>query len=66
MLAVALVAVIIIVSIFRGDPFLTTLQFSLVLTVAAIPGMPTVLSVTMAVGARGHRGIGWRGRAVLG
>jgi H+-transporting ATPase len=53
MLAVALVAVIIIVSIFRGDPFLTTLQFALVLTVAAIPvAMPTVLSVTMAVGAR--------------
>ena len=53
MLAVALVGVIIIVSIFRGDPFLTTLQFALVLTVAAIPvAMPTVLSVTMAVGAR--------------
>ena len=32
---------------------LTTLQFALVLTVAAIPvAMPTVLSVTMAVGAR--------------
>jgi H+-transporting ATPase len=32
---------------------LTLLQFSLVLTVAAIPvAMPTVLSVTMAVGAR--------------
>jgi H+-transporting ATPase len=53
MLAVALVAVIIIVAIFRGDPILTTLQFALVLTVAAIPvAMPTVLSVTMAVGAR--------------
>jgi H+-transporting ATPase len=52
-LAVALVAVIIIVAIFRGDPILTTLQFALVLTVAAIPvAMPTVLSVTMAVGAR--------------
>ena len=52
-LAVALVVVIIIVAIFRGDPFLTTLQFALVLTVAAIPvAMPTVLSVTMAVGAR--------------
>ena len=34
-------------------PILTTLQFALVLTVAAIPvAMPTVLSVTMAVGAR--------------
>jgi H+-transporting ATPase len=53
MLAVALVAVIITVAIFRGDPILTTLQFALVLTVAAIPvAMPTVLSVTMAVGAR--------------
>ena len=52
-LAVALVAVIVAVAIFRGDPILTTLQFALVLTVAAIPvAMPTVLSVTMAVGAR--------------
>jgi H+-transporting ATPase len=48
-----LVAVIIAVAIYRGDPILTTLQFALVLTVAAIPvAMPTVLSVTMAVGAR--------------
>jgi H+-transporting ATPase len=52
-LAVALVAVIITFAICRGDPILTTLQFTLVLTVAAIPvAMPTVLSVTMAVGAR--------------
>jgi len=52
-LAVALVGVIMAVAIFRGDPVLTTLQFALVLTVAAIPvAMPTVLSVTMAVGAR--------------
>ena len=52
-LAVVLVTVIIAVAIFRGDPILTTLQFALVLTVAAIPvAMPTVLSVTMAVGAR--------------
>jgi len=52
-LAVALVAVIVTVAIFRGDRVLTTLQFALVLTVAAIPvAMPTVLSVTMAVGAR--------------
>jgi len=53
LLAVALVAVIIAVALVRGDPLLTTLQFALVLTVAAIPvAMPTVLSVTMAVGAR--------------
>ena len=52
-LAVAMVSAIIAVAIFRGDPILTTLQFALVLTVAAIPvAMPTVLSVTMAVGAR--------------
>jgi len=52
-LAAAMVALIIVVSIIRGDAFLTTLQFALVLTVAAIPvAMPTVLSVTMAVGAR--------------
>jgi H+-transporting ATPase len=52
-LAVALVAVIIAVALLRGDRMLTTLQFALVLTVAAIPvAMPTVLSVTMAVGAR--------------
>jgi len=52
-LAVVLVAIIITVAIFRGDPILTTLQFALVLTIAAIPvAMPTVLSVTMAVGAR--------------
>ena len=47
------VGIIILVALFRGDPILTTLQFALVLTVAAIPvAMPTVLSVTMAVGAR--------------
>jgi H+-transporting ATPase len=52
-LAVALVTVIIAAALFRGDPILITLQFALVLTVAAIPvAMPTVLSVTMAVGAR--------------
>lgn len=53
LLVAFLVAVIIAVAIYRGDPILTTLQFALVLTVAAIPvAMPTVLSVTMAVGAR--------------
>ena len=51
-LAVVLVILIIGVAVFRGDKFITTLQFALVLTVAAIPvAMPTVLSVTMAVGA---------------
>jgi H+-transporting ATPase len=59
-LAAALVAVIVVVALFRGDPMLyakpgrePVLLFALVLTVAAIPvAMPTVLSVTMAVGAR--------------
>ena len=58
-LAVALVAVIITVGIFRGEPMLYAKpprilsSCALILTVAAIPvAMPTVLSVTMAVGAR--------------
>jgi H+-transporting ATPase len=50
-LAVALVALILVFALFRGDKVLTTLEFCLVLLVAAIPvAMPTVLSVTMAVG----------------
>ena len=52
-LAVMLVVLILAVALFRGDPIATTLQFALVLTVAAIPvAMPTVLTVTMAVGAK--------------
>ena len=59
-LAAALVAVIVTVGLFRGEPMLSSvpphepvLLFALILTVAAIPvAMPTVLSVTMAVGAR--------------
>ena len=52
-LALILVALIIGLGVYRGEPILTVLQFALVLTVAAIPvAMPTVLSVTMAVGAR--------------
>ncbi len=52
-LVVALVVLILAVALFRGDPMIDTVQFALVLTVAAIPvAMPTVLSVTMAVGAR--------------
>jgi H+-transporting ATPase len=52
-IAIALVILILGVALFRGDKMLTTLQFALVLTVAAVPvAMPAVLSVTMAVGAR--------------
>ncbi|MGH7145042.1 MAG: plasma-membrane proton-efflux P-type ATPase [Planctomycetota bacterium] len=51
--AVVLVAIVIVVATLRHENFFETLQFSLVLTVAAIPvALPTVLSVTMAVGAR--------------
>jgi H+-transporting ATPase len=52
-IAIGLVTLILAVALFRGDPMLTTLQFALVLTIAAVPvAMPAVLSVTMAVGAR--------------
>jgi len=52
-IALALVILILTVALFRGDKFITTLRFALVLTVAAIPvAMPTVLSVTMAIGAK--------------
>ena len=52
-LAAVLVLGILLVALLRGDRISTTLQFALVLTVAAIPvAMPTVLSVTMAVGAK--------------
>jgi H+-transporting ATPase len=47
-----LVALILVVALYRGDPWLETVQFALILTVAAIPvALPAVLSVTMAVGA---------------
>ena len=48
----ALVAIIVIFALFRHEPLLRTVEFALILTVAAIPvALPTVLSVTMAVGA---------------
>ena len=51
-LAIVLVALIVGLGIYRKDPMLSTFEFALVLLVAAIPvAMPTVLSVTMAVGA---------------
>lgn len=51
-LAVALVAVIFMFALFRHESIINTLQFALVLTVAAIPAaLPAVLSITMAVGA---------------
>jgi H+-transporting ATPase len=51
-LAVGLVIVIFLVSIFRGQNILEIIQFALILTVASIPAaLPAVLSVTMAIGA---------------
>lgn len=50
--ALVLVVLILAVSLWRQNPILETVQFALILTVAAIPvALPTVLSVTMAVGA---------------
>lgn len=52
-LAVAFFALIIGIAFVRHDPLLVTFEFALVLLVAAIPvAMPTVLSVTMGVGAK--------------
>jgi H+-transporting ATPase len=51
-LAIGLVIVIFLVSIFRGQNVLDIIQFALILTVAGIPAaLPAVLSVTMAIGA---------------
>lgn len=51
-MAAFMIALIFLVSFFRHESFLETLQFALVLTIAAIPvALPAVLSVTMAVGA---------------
>ena len=51
-ITIVLIFIILMAALYRHTPFLETLQFSLVLTVAAIPvALPAVLSVTMAVGA---------------
>jgi len=52
-IAVALVGVIVVISLLRGTSVADTLEFALVVTIAAIPvALPAVLSVTLAVGAR--------------
>ncbi|HDO51549.1 MAG TPA: plasma-membrane proton-efflux P-type ATPase, partial [Rhizobiales bacterium] len=52
LITLGLVALILMVALFRQDPFVETILFALILTVAAIPvALPAVLSVTMAVGA---------------
>jgi H+-transporting ATPase len=51
-LAIGLVSIVLIVALIRSAPFLETLQFVLILTVAAIPAaLPAVMTVTLAVGA---------------
>ena len=51
-LAVTLVVLIFMVALFRHESIAETLQFALVLIVAAIPAaLPAVLSVTLAIGA---------------
>lgn len=51
-LSIGLAAILLLTLFARGEPFLTMIQFALILVVAAIPvAMPAVLSVTMAIGA---------------
>ena len=51
-LAVVLVSIIFIVALIRSESFTDTLQFALILVVAAIPAaLPAVMTVTLAVGA---------------
>ena len=52
LLAIVLVSLIFIVALLRSESVLETLQFALILVVAAIPvALPAVLTVTLAVGA---------------
>jgi len=51
-LAITLVSLVFIVSLLRSEPVILTLQFALILVVAAIPAaLPAVMTVTLAVGA---------------
>ncbi len=51
-LAIVLVGIVLISEIFRSQPFFETLQFCLILIVAAIPAaLPAVMTVTLSVGA---------------
>ena len=52
LITLVLVILIVMVALFRNEPFIEIARFAMVLTVAAIPvALPAVLSVTMAVGA---------------
>ena len=51
--AVALISFIFVVALLRGESLLEILKYALILAVASIPAaLPTVLSVTLSVGAR--------------
>jgi len=51
-LAIILVGIVLFSEIFRAQPFIETLQFCLILIVAAIPAaLPAVMTVTLSVGA---------------
>jgi H+-transporting ATPase len=50
--AIAMVSLVLVVAFLRSESFLNTLQFALILVVAAIPAaLPAVMTVTLAVGA---------------
>jgi len=52
LMAILLVSIVILAAVYRHEVLLVTLQFALVLIVAAIPAaLPAVLTITMAVGA---------------
>ncbi len=52
LITLALIALIILVALFRHESFLEIARFALILAVASIPvALPAVMSVTMAVGA---------------
>jgi H+-transporting ATPase len=50
--AIAMVSIVLAAALLRSESFLVTLQFALILVVAAIPAaLPAVMTVTLAVGA---------------
>lgn len=52
-LSLGLAILLLFIELIRGSQFLTLMEFTLILVIAAIPvAMPAVLSVTMAIGAK--------------